>query len=171
MPEPTIVYTSGETKRDSCPDWSRKAPANLKAKEFVERYILSKNAVQSATGLYKNPHDASNRLLKNPTIKAYIERRTHENLERIRGSKDDLLLLVDQELKTAKSTGDRLKAIRLKAEIQGYLKPDEKEKGVSIHDLLGKAASLFTQSTQPAEVMKETGAQTTSATQEPPENA
>jgi hypothetical protein len=125
-----------------CPDYSRKAPANHKARLFVEKYLLCKNAIESCKGIYNNPSAAAKRLMSSKTIKEYIEHRISEDLKQVRLSKDDFLVQVRRDLENAKSEATRARLRQLQADVLGFTKPQEQGNQINIFQAL-KDASQF----------------------------
>lgn len=142
MPD-QIVNTGGEKEKPLVPDYSRKKPANHKAQEFVERYLISKNPIEACKGLYKNPRAAAIRLMANKVITTYIDKRIQENLTQIRLSKDDYLQRLYNEYANAKQEASRLKALDMIGSVLGHLKPKQEESALSIYDLMKSAQALL----------------------------
>lgn len=158
MDNNTIVEPSAKSGEkiipELCPDISNRVAFNSKTKMFVEYYLneCHCNGTKSAEKAgYKNPINASRRLLQNPTIKNYIIDRQADQARRVQLSKPQFLSKLQRleaELTKAGRLGDRVKLLSLEADVLGLCKEDNKQQ-INIFGSLDKALDAIARHDQP----------------------
>ena len=122
---------------------------NVKQQRFADEYLIDLNGFQAAIRAgysEKGANMQSNRLLKNPEVRAYIDARLAEKTKELIADQDEVMRYLTSvvrgqsksEVVVVESIGDFMSEART---IQKA--PDEKEK-LKAAELLGKRYGLFT---------------------------
>lgn len=125
------------------PNYSIKKPANHKAHIACEEYLKSHNWTSAcATAGYKNAYGAGKRISALPQIRAYIDYRQKELIQKVKISKEDFLVELQREIDQAKTENTRARLFQLKADILGFTKQEEKTQ-VNIFQALAEAKQFI----------------------------
>jgi phage terminase small subunit len=129
--------------------------------KFIDLYISNNHCGSDAVlgagyKQKKNPSNTACFLLKNPLIRAEIDRRTQELVKATQMDKPTFTLLIHKELKNAKQETTRARLLQLLGDTLGHTKQSEPAQNVNIFQNLANAKEFISSIPEHRNAFKDT---------------